>query len=154
LGLILEEAAIRLDGHRLEGPTTIGQLHLRLGEPWLRIGCLSHGYGRGHNNLRALGALGAVAATTSHNLLIFLYVHHTPYDEDEDDHVHKETEGGGTSCRGRDGRTQNSPDETEGLGVRDDEKGETRNDGGDELLLLFFTITPTTTIFKKTHDLF
>ena len=53
-----------------------------------------------------------------------LDVHHTPHNEDENEGVHEETHRGWASIGGRDAWTENSPDETESFGIRDDEKGE------------------------------
>jgi len=120
----------------------------------LSIGHLSHA-GRGrHNSLDTL--LGATT-TPRGSLLgttLLLEVHHTPHDENEDDHVNEETRSRWATCRSRNPRTQDSPDETECLGVRDDEKCETGNEGSDELLLLLPTIAATATVFKYTHDYF
>jgi hypothetical protein len=68
--------------------------------------------------------------------------------------VYEKTHGRWATRWGGDPGTQDSPDETESLGVSDNKKGETRDNGNDKFLLLLLTIAATSTIFKKTHDYF
>src|SRR6056300_1510297 len=152
---LTEENSIRLYRHGDEVATTVDKLNLRLSEARLGIGSLDHGNGRLDDHLLTL--LDGLLVTTAAALLdgtLLLYVHHTPNDEDEHEGVHEETHSRGATRGGGDPGTQNSPDETESLGVRDDEEGKTRNHGDDKLLLLLLTVAPTSTIFKKTHDYF
>jgi hypothetical protein len=152
---LTKEGAIRLNRHGDEVATTVDKLDLRLSEARLGIGGLDHGNGGLDDHLLTLlDGLLVTAATALLDDTLLLYVHHTPNDEDEDEGVHEETHGRGATRGGGDPGTQNSPDETESLGVRDDEKGKTRDDGDDELLLLLLTVAATSTIFKKTHDYF
>jgi len=84
-----------------------------------------------------------------------LDVHHTPYDEDEHESVHKQTQGRGAPSRGSDPGPEDPPDQSERFRVGNHKECETRDKGGVELLLLLLTVTTASTIFKKnTHDLF
>jgi len=66
--------------------------------------------------------------------------------------MNKETHGWWATIWGRDAWTKDSPDESESFWIRDDEKGETGDEGSHKLVLLLSTVTTTTTIFKETHD--
>lgn len=68
--------------------------------------------------------------------------------------MYEETHGRWATIGGRDAWTEDSPDKSESLWVRDNEKSQTRDDGGYELLLLLRTIATTATVFKETHIFF
>jgi hypothetical protein len=146
----LIQVTIRRCRHRFEDTTSILKLNLGFSKTWLGFGCINHG----DNHLGTL-LLGTTTTTTLLGLgatTFLLDVHHTPHDEDEDKGVYEKTQSRGASRGSGDPGTQNSPDETESLGVGDDEERQTRNDGDDELLLLLLTVASATTIFKNTHD--
>jgi len=153
---LTEKNTIRLNRHWREITPSISEFNLGFSETWLGIGSLNHSYRGFHHNLFTLLDDWPLITTSTplFSGTLLLEVHHTPNHEDEDESVHEKTQCRGTSRGGGDPGTQNSPDETESLGVRDDEKGKTRDDGNDELLLLLLTIATTSTIFKKTHNYF
>jgi len=153
---LIKKGSIGRDVHGLESATTVSELKLGFTEIGLGIRCIHHLGGSRHDSLCTL--LGTTAAPRGSLLgagtTLLLEIHHTPHNQDEDDHMHEETRSRWAPSRGRDPRTKNSPDKTESLGVGDNEKCETRNERSDELLLLLPTITSTTAVFKKTHDYF
>src|SRR5210317_800183 len=150
---LLEKGALRIDGCGFEHTTTVDNLNGTFGKFGSWVGGLLHGNWGYNNNLLPL--LGTATPTTTLLLrgatTFLLYVHHTPYDKDEHESVHKQAEGRGATGGGSDPRSKNPPDETESLRVRNNKKGEAGNDRDDKLLLLLLATTSTTTIFKKTH---
>jgi len=146
---LTEKGAIGIDRHGGEVTTTVDQLNLSFRKSGSRIGCLNHGnWGLDDLLLTLHHDLLLTTSTSRLGFAFLLEVHHTPNDKDEYQGVYEKTHSRGTSRRGGDPGSQNSPDETESLGVRNDEESHTRNEGNDELILLLFTVTATATIFK------
>jgi len=88
---LLEKGALRIDRRGFEHTTTVDNLDGTFGKFGSWVGGLLHGNWGYDNNLLPL--LGTATPTTTLLLggatTFLLYVHHTPYDKDEHEGVHK-----------------------------------------------------------------